>query len=194
MLSSIHPLGERARNNHWALTVSAFVVGAVASGAAVGGALGHLGGLPTGSWSRDTLLAVTGAAAIAAGVLDLSIAAPGPKRQVNETWIGQYRGWVYGGAFGVQLGAGFVTYVVTWLVFATMVAELLAASAWAGAVVGGIFGLGRSLALLATAWVDRPSRLTTFHRAMDRIGTPARISAASLAVGLGLLATIGGLA
>ncbi|MGH8947152.1 MAG: hypothetical protein ACRDVL_13520, partial [Acidimicrobiia bacterium] len=85
-------------------------------------------------------------------------------------------------------------YVVTWLVFATMVAELFLGSAVAGAVVGAVFGLGRSLALLGTVWVDRPSRLTSFHRFMDRIGPPTRLAAAALAVAIGLLATLGGLA
>ncbi|MGH8945743.1 MAG: hypothetical protein ACRDVL_06325, partial [Acidimicrobiia bacterium] len=143
MLSSIHPLGERARRNRWALTVSAFVVGAVGSGAAVGAGLGYLGSGMVGSWSRPLLLALTGLTVVSAGVLDLVVTAPGPRRQVNENWIGQYRGWVYGGAFGVQLGTGVVTYVVTWLVFATMVAELFLGSAVAGAVVGAVFGLGR---------------------------------------------------
>lgn len=194
MLSSIHPLGERARKNRWGLTVSAFVVGAVGSGAAVGAALGYLGGWLVDTWSQPLLLAATGFAAVTAGVLDLVVTAPGPKRQVNENWIGQYRGWVYGGAFGVQLGTGVVTYVVTWLVFATMAAELLLGSAWAGAVVGGAFGLGRSLALLGTVWVDRPSRLTSFHRFMDRIGPATRLAAAYLAVAAGVVATVGGLA
>lgn len=194
MLSSIHPLGERARNNRWALTTTAFLLGAVGSAAAAGGALGHLGGLVTTSWDRSTLLFLTGATAMAAGVLDLLTTAPGPKRQVNETWIGQYRGWVYGGAFGAQLGLGVATYVVTWLVFATLIAELLTASAWAGAVVGAVFGIGRSLALIMAAWVDRPSRLTSFHRVMDRMGPPARVAAGSLAIAIGLLATAGVLA
>lgn len=193
MLSSIHPLGERARHNRWGLTVTAFVVGAIISGAAVGAILGYAGKLVAGSWSGPLLLALTGLAAMMAGVLDVAVAPPGPKRQVNETWIGQYRGWVYGGAFGLQLGSGVLTFVVTWLVFATMIAELLLASVVAGAVVGAVFGLGRSLALLAAAWVDRPSRLAIFHRLMDRIGPPTRIAAACLAVVVGLVGTVEGL-
>jgi sulfite exporter TauE/SafE len=144
--------------------------------------------------SRATLLVVTGLAAVAAGILDLTTPVPGPKRQVNENWIGQYRGWVYGGAFGAQLGTGFATYVVTWLVFATLVAELLTASPWAGALVGGVFGMGRSLALLAAGQVDRPSRLTSFHRTMARIGPPARVAAAYMAVAVGIVATFGAVA
>jgi sulfite exporter TauE/SafE len=193
MLSSIHPLGERARNNRWAVTVGSFLVAAVVAGGALGVALGFLGGVLFGSQASSTLVVATGAVAMAAGLLDLIGPAPGPRRQVNENWIGQFRGWVYGGAFGAQLGTGFVTYVVTWLVYATLVAELLTTSAWAGALVGGVFGLGRSLALLATAWVDRPSRLTSFHRVMGRIGPATRLATAQLAVAVGLLATVGGL-
>ena len=39
-------------------------------------------------------------------------AAPGPRRQVNERWLDEYRGWVYGLGFGAQLGLG-VTTVIT---------------------------------------------------------------------------------
>lgn len=193
MLSSIHPLGERARSNRWGLTVSSYLLGAVGSGAVVGASLGYIGELSVGNWSRPALLAATGIVALAAGVLDLAVVPPGPKRQVNETWIGQYRGWVYGGAFGAQLGTGFVTYVVTWLVYAMLVAQVLVASALAAAVVGGVFGLGRSLALLGTVRIDRPSRLTRLHRVMNRVGPPARVAAAYLAVASGLVATFGGL-
>ena len=42
MLASITPLGERGRNATWAITVTAFTVGATLAGAAVGALLGGL--------------------------------------------------------------------------------------------------------------------------------------------------------
>lgn len=192
MLSSIHPLGERTRNNRWGITVTAFAVGAMATGGTVGAALGWIGGLILGDMSTAAALAATGLVVVAAGVLDTSGAAvPGPKRQVNEHWIGSYRGWVYGGAFGIQLGAGLATYVVTWGVYATLAVGFLSASALTGAVVGAVFGAGRSVALLLAGTVDRGSRLTSFHRRMAALGPPVRQVAGYGAVVLGAVSLAG---
>lgn len=179
MLSSIHPLGERGRHNNWIITVSAFTLGAALTGAALGALLGAAGSLLPWPNTTDQTLLATGIAAAAAGLLDLSrTRPPGSERQVNETWIGHYRGWVYGGAFGVQLGAGVMTYVVTWGVYATFLAEILSRAPMTGAVIGAVFGFGRSIALLAAGWIDRPSRLTAFHQSMSRLGSGVqRVSA-----------------
>lgn len=170
MLSSIHPLGERTRNNRWSTTVASFTLGAVGTAAAVGVLLGWAGSRLI-DLHAGTTIAAMGAIALTAGALDtFGVPAPGPERQVNEHWIGSYRGWVYGGAFGVQLGTGLSTYVVTWGVYATLAMELLSGSGLGGAVIGGVFGLGRSVGLLVAGRIDRASRLTTFHDRMARLG------------------------
>ncbi len=182
MLSSIHPLGERARHNRWSVTIGAFVVGAVAAGAVVGALLGGVGALlPGGAWRW----LVAGAVIVGAGAADLArVPAPGPRRQVNEDWIGTYRGWVYGLGFGTQLGVGVATFVVTWGVWAAWILALLSAGPGAGGAIGAVFGLGRSLAPLAAGWIDRPSRLTAFNRVMA-----ARAHLISRAAAVGLVAT-----
>jgi hypothetical protein len=190
MLSSIHPLGERARHNRWGITVTAMTVGSVGAAALVGFALGGLGAMAIPFAGEAASLLIVGSGAVAAGVADLAkIRVPGPHRQVNETWIGPYRGWVYGGAFGVQLGAGLATYVVTWGMYAVFLAELLSGSAVAGAIIGGVFGAGRALLPLAAGWIDRPSRLTAFHQKMAAWATPAaRLAGIGLAAaGIGLV-------
>jgi sulfite exporter TauE/SafE len=192
MLSSIHPLGERARHNRWGVTAAAFTVGALASGAAAGLALGVIGWL-TLTPGSSIALAATAAIALAAGVLDLSgIKPPGPARQVNENWIGTFRGWVYGGGFGLQLGAGIATYVVTWTVYAMFLSALLTASPGAGALVGATFGLGRSLSILSARFVDRPSRLTLFNRVLARSGPVVRLASPAVIIAGGLI-VVGGL-
>jgi sulfite exporter TauE/SafE len=190
MLSSIHPLGERARHNRWVLTVAAFTVGAVVSGSLVGMALGALGSVAA-PLQRSGLLLATATAALVAGALDITgVKTPGPPRQVNEIWIGAFRGWVYGAGFGLQLGLGFATYVVTWGVYATYLAALATVSPTQGAVVGAVFGIGRSLSLWLAGYVDRPSRLTGFNRRFASAGPVIRkASAVAFAVlGLGLIA------
>ena len=194
MLSSIHPLGERGRHNRWWLTVTAFTVGAVMAGGTVGVLLAFLGRVFLSALEPSSLLSATAAIVVVAGILDMSGATPpGPKRQVNETWIGAYRGWVYGAGFGLQLGAGFLTYIVTWGVLAVFVAEMLTLSPLGGVVVGGVFGLGRSSTLLIAGYVDRPSRLTSFNRKLALAGPAVRrlsslgltaLGAATIAVGI----------
>jgi sulfite exporter TauE/SafE len=194
MLSSIHPLGERARHNKWAITVIAFSVGAVGAGAGLGGALGLVGSWFAGSLPASVPLVLTAAAAVGAGILDLSGARPpGPSRQVNETWIGTFRGWVYGGGFGVELGLGFMTYVVTWAVYASYLGAVLTGSVWLGALVGATFGLGRSLSLLAAGYVDRPSRLTSFNRRLAIAGPLVRRGSAMAITAAGMALLIVGL-
>jgi hypothetical protein len=185
MLSSIHPLGERARHNRWAHTVTAFTVGAVASSSVVGLVLGFLGSV-TVTVGRSGLLVASAAAAVAAGALDLArVSAPGPSRQVNETWIGAFRGWVYGGGFGLELGLGVLTYVVTWGVYATFLTAMLTASPMLGAIVGATFGLGRSISLWLAGYVDRPSRLTVFNRRLALAGPVVRRASAVMFAVLG---------
>lgn len=193
MLSSIHPLGERARQNRWWVTVTAFTVGAMTSGAGIGAALGWLGSLLPDA-KPGPMLAATALVAVTAGALDIArVKPPGPARQVNETWIGAFRGWVYGGGFGLELGLGFFTYVVTWGVYATYVAAALTTTPLAGAVVGLVFGLGRSVSLWLAAVVDRPSRLTSFNRRLVLAGPVVRrASGLGLAV-MGTLVLAGGL-
>ena len=136
MLSSIHPLGERGRHNNWMITVGAFTIASTMVGAIAGGLLGQVGSAMGAAVDPGFLLVGTAVIAVAAGALDLArIRPPGSERQVNESWIGHYRGWVYGGAFGAQLGTGVMTYVVTWGVYATFAAALLTASPIGGALV-----------------------------------------------------------
>jgi sulfite exporter TauE/SafE len=186
MLSSIHPLGERSRNNRWAVTITAFTLGSVGTATAIGAALGAAGSfIEPPVWVLVTIVGV-------AGILDLAgVAPPGPARQVNERWIDSYRGTVYGFGFGAQLGAGLATFVVSWGVFAVLAAEFLSGSIAGGALIGGAFGLGRAAMPLASGWVDRPSRLTAFHVRLASLARPVHVSSAAVLVGVAALAAIG---
>jgi sulfite exporter TauE/SafE len=186
MLSSIHPLGERSRNNRWAVTVGAFTLGSLAAASLIGAALGTVGSLfESPPW---VLLALVGLA----GLLDLiGVDPPGPERQVNERWIDTFRGTVYGFGFGAQLGAGLATFVVSWGVYAVLAAELLSGSAIGGATIGAAFGLGRAAMPIASGWVDRPSRLTAFHVRLARLARPVHLSSAAILVGVVVLTAIG---
>jgi hypothetical protein len=173
MLSSIHPLGERARNNRWGITVTAHLLGSWAGGVAIFTAA-SLVPMP-----RPVVIAI----ALAAAALDIAVLArklrriPGPRRQVNEDWIQRYRGWVYGFGFGFQLGAAVLTIVTTG---ATYLALALTAATddglRAGVVVGTVYGITRSLPLLLAANVRRPEQLAALHRRLRRLAEPTQVA------------------
>src|SRR5579884_2923124 len=130
MLASITPLGERGRQSRWGLTMTAFALAAGAAGAAAGALAGALGGLAIGPvLGTRGRLAMLALALLAAALVDLLPgAAPGPRRQVNERWLDEFRGWVYGAGFGAQLGLGATTVVASAATYVALVAAALSAS------------------------------------------------------------------
>ena len=194
MLASITPLGERARGSRWGLTVAFYVASAALAGAAAGALAGLLGSLV---WSGDEALdlrAAILAGALAVGfALDLRGRLPTLRRQVNEDWLREYRGWVYGAGFGGQLGLGVTTIVTTSLVYATLLAAFLSAGVVRGLAIGAAFGFARGATLLVGAWVRRPADLARLHQGIDRWRVRVRAGtlaaqvtlAVALAVGVG---------
>ena len=185
MMASINPLGERARSNRWWLTVAAFTAGCILGGWALGvaaGAAGLLVALATAE-PEGAAVAVTGALALTAGLAELA-AWPVPTfpRQVDEAWLGRYRGWVYGAGYGVQLGAGLATTVTTAAVYAMAgVAVLLGATGrpeWAQAF-GAVFGLARAVPLLASARLRDPTGIRRRAARTASAATASRLAAGS---------------
>jgi hypothetical protein len=167
MLASITPLGERARGSRWGLTVAFFVAGSLAAGAVVGAALGWVGSLAPASVGGPVRLGVLAAALLIGLALDYAGRLPGPRRQVNEDWLREYRGWVYGLGFGGQLGAGVTTIVTTSLVYVALLAAFLSGRVAVGALIVGVCGLARGLSLLAGARVRGPGDLMRLHERID---------------------------
>jgi hypothetical protein len=193
MLASITPLGERGRRSRWGVTVTAFLLGASAAGAALGALLGTVGGLlldGAGS-SRTGLLVLAGAIAVAI-VLDLRPGpAPGPRRQVNERWLDELRGWVYGLGFGAQLGLGVTTVITSAATYVALLAALLIGDPARGALVVGLFGLVRGLTPLITGGVRQPRQLFAIHARLERLRGPAATAVVALLSGLLALAAAG---
>lgn len=197
MLSSITPLGERGRNRSWRTTAAAYVVGSIAGGTATGLLFGALGAA-IGTWwtppAGPTVFTLAGLFAVAAlhesGLLGFRL--PSIKRQVNEDWLEEYRGWVVGIGFGFQLGAGLTTIVTSAAMYLVWVAAALTFSLGGGMVIGAVFGLVRALPLLATRHIDSPTRLRRWHEAMHRFARRARRGVVTVtAVGAVALAFVG---
>jgi cytochrome c biogenesis protein CcdA len=190
MLSSITPLGERGRNNRFAVAASFFVAGSVLGGVAMGSVAGGLGRLLVPDQP------VVAAAVIAMGALfgaafDAHLGGlrlPTIRRQVDERWLQKYRGWVYGAGFGAQLGTGLATIVSSAAVYVMVIAALLTRSIAYGALIGTTFGLVRGLSILLARRVTTPDDLRRFHRRLAaQSGRSERFGAATQ----GLIGTAG---
>lgn len=172
MLASITPLGERSRGQRWGVTVAFFLVASTTTGALLGGALGGAGALLTSWWGLEADERLTAAAAVAAAAMlvDLQPFAelPTTRRQVNAYWLDTYRGWVYGGGFGAQLGVGVGTIVTTAGVYAVLVIALLQQAALPGALVVGAFGFARGVSVLPAGVIRDSAPLGSLSAVLAR--------------------------
>ncbi|MCH7789269.1 MAG: hypothetical protein IH940_07480 [Acidobacteria bacterium] len=113
-------------------------------------------------------------------------------RQVNENWLNDYRGWVYGFGFGAQLGTGLVTIVPSCAVFIAWLAALASGHVGTGVLIGFVFGFTRAAVLISAAHVDTPSELHTFHRRLVALGVRWRqLTLVTLGVGAFCWLTVG---
>jgi hypothetical protein len=184
MISSINPFSEAARGNRYLLTCLWFVLGATLGGLALGGLAAGLSLVLAG-----TSVHVAAALALVGLAADLRLVPlPTHPRQVDEDWLRTYRSWVYGAGFGVQIGAGLATYIMT---AATWVMVALAAftSPVTALLVGAVFGAVRGLMVLLGAVARTPLALRNLHRAIDRLDAPslavAMAAQAAVAIALG---------
>lgn len=166
MLSSITPLGERGRNNSFAVVASFFVAGSVLGGVAAGVTAGAFG-----AWLVPSPPLVDGVVIVVASVLGAAIDArlaglrlPTIRRQVDERWLHKYRGWVYGAGFGLQLGTGLATIVTSAAVYLMLVAAVLTHSPTGGAVIGAVFGVVRGASIVLARHVRTYDELRSLHR------------------------------
>jgi hypothetical protein len=137
------------------LSCATFASGACAGGVATFALLSSLG-----SWLSTVvatavagLIALTAALAEAGGVA----IAPQIRRQVPEHWRRRlplpFAAWLY----GVLLGLGFTTYVLTFAVWALAALVFAVGDPAAGVAVGLAFGVGRALPIISIApFVHRP--------------------------------------
>jgi len=185
MLASINPLVERGRHSRYWITATTYVVGSVAGGAVTGLVAGSLGALlaravTVGDTAVAVIVAALGVVALTFEVTRRRV--PSIHRQVDEAWLEEYRGWVYGLGFGFQLGLGVSTIVTTAALYLCFAIAFLSGSVLAGLAIGLVFGLVRSLPLLTVSRVRDPHALRRHLARFSAWAVPAsRITAAVLA-------------
>lgn len=192
MLGSITPLGERGRGSRWGVTVTAYLAGSIVAGGTSTALAGWVGQQlwPMDDGGSPARLAMLTGLILLGVALDarlFGLRLPTVRRQVNEDWLNRYRGWVYGIAFGFQLGLGVATIVSTAAVYLMFFAALLSGSLVAGAVIGTVFGLVRGATILGAARVHGPAdvlgmgtRLRRWERVSLQLSTGVQLALAGV--------------
>ena len=179
MLSSITPLAENGRGHRYRTTVLWFILGAVIGGIVLGGAAALVAlGVGALAPSATTVVAIAAGASVVALVSDLGVrgvSLPVHHRQVNERWLDQFRAWVYGVGFGLQIGMGLATYIMTAALYLLLVIAALSGSVAVALCLGAVFGLVRGLAVLLGRTITNPDTLRSFHRRFSALGPKVRL-------------------
>ena len=192
VLSSLNPVSERARGHRFGVTAGWYVVGAAAGGALLGGACALVAvalaasGLPA-RWAWVLVLAGS-AVAVGSDSRLVRHALPDHPRQVDERWLVTYRRWIYAGGYGLQIGAGFATYIMTSAVYLAALLATLSGSATTALWVGVEFGTIRGLAILVVAPAATPDRLRALLARVDALDAASLRVAALTSAGAGAVA------
>jgi hypothetical protein len=192
MLSTINPVGERGRGNRYPNTAAWFIVGSTAGGATLGGgAAVAAAAIAALHAPTSAMLSLAAAAGMLTAAGDVGIGAHFPllRRQVNEQWLDQFRGWFYGVGFGWQIGVGVATYIMTAAVFLAVLLAALTASPAIALGVGTAFGFTRGLAVLLSRRLTTPAELRAFHLRLDALGGRIRWAVIGIQLAVGLVAS-----
>ncbi len=156
MLGTLGPTGHIGGRRTTAAACATFAVGALAGGAATFTTLAYLGRALGGGGSRAaTAAAVAIALAASLGEARGVRVLPQVRRQVPEHWRRIMPLPVAGALYGVLLGLGFTTFVLTLAVWALAGLAVALGDPLAGAAIGLAFGAGRALPVVALApWID----------------------------------------
>jgi hypothetical protein len=182
MVETLAPQGYAGRMRTTVAACAAFAVGALAGGAITFGGLSLLG---EALGARGPVaLAVAAAVALAAAIGEARGAriVPQVRRQVPESWRRRMPVPLAAGLYGVLLGLGFTTFILTFAVWALAGVSIAIGDPALGLAVGLAFGAGRLLPVvvfapagggrLHAAMAERP-RILRSLRAVDAVALTA---------------------
>ena len=168
-----------------------FAQGALAGGVITFGTLGLVGSLLGGGFIPLVVVAILALGACALEARGAAIA-PQIRRQVPEPWRRVLPLQVAAAGYGVLLGLGFTTFVLTFALPALAASAVAVGDPLAGVAMGLFFGAGRALPIVVIAPLvgrplgDRVSELMTERPALLRTFRMAdAIALAICAVALG---------
>ena len=190
MISSMNPMAERSRGHRFSFTAAWFFGGSLLGGALLGAgcaALAAVLGPIVSTGTTPVVVAVIGCLIAVAGDLHIGgFALPHHPRQVDERWLHSYRRWVYAGGFGLQIGSGFATYIMTAATYLVVLLSALTGSESIGLGCGVVFGAVRGAVMILGAAARTPEALMRIQR---RLAAWAPLSAAG-AVGVSTVAAL----
>ncbi len=170
MIETLGPTGHAGGRRTTLAACVTFSVGALAGGVVTFGLLSLAGSLVHGADDRVAYI-VAAAIAVGAAVAEARGAriAPQVRRQLPEHWRRVLPMPLAGGLYGILLGLGFTTFVLTFGVFALAGIAFAVGDAPTGTAVGLAFGLGRAVPIaLAAPIADRPAGIRVTELMADR--------------------------
>jgi hypothetical protein len=192
VIDTIGPTGHTGGRRTTTAACVAFLPGAVAGGLITFGTLAAIGDLLHGAGGRVSYLIAAGIALVAAALeVRGTRIVPQIRRQLPEHWRRVMPMPVAAALYGVLLGIGFTTFVLSFGVWALAGVSLAIGDPSLGLVLGACFGVGRALPILALAPVAgrpagiRATELMCEHPAVYlglRRGDAAALAVAALAL------------
>ena len=189
MVETITPVVYGGRRR-WAAALVLHVIGATATAALFGAALGAVGSLLEAPWGRAGAIALGAVAGLyAVGELPRVIAnVPQLRRQVPDWWREFFPWPIAATLYGAGLGIGFFTYLTHGTLVVVSFAALASGDPLVGAVVVGPFGLARGLTAARAATVRTQDDSV---RLVDRLaGSPEGRRAAANGAALTVVAVL----
>ncbi len=149
MVETLAPHGYAQRMRVTAVACTTFAVGALAGAVATFGGLALLGATFGAGQGAAVAIAVALLLAAAAGDVAGRRIVPQVRRQVPESWRRVLPVPLAAALYGVLLGLGFTTFVLSFAVYALAAACVALGDSEAGLVVGIAFATGRILPVVA---------------------------------------------
>jgi hypothetical protein len=192
VIDTIGPTGHTGGRRTTIAACVAFLPGAIAGGLLTFGSLAALGDLLHGAGGRASYLVAAGIALIAAALEARGTRiVPQIRRQLPEHWRRVMPMPVAAALYGVLLGIGFTTFVLSFGVWALAGVSLAVGDPALGLLLGACFGLGRAIPILALApLAGRPAGIRATELMCERPdvyrglrgGDAAALAAAALAL------------
>jgi hypothetical protein len=194
MVETLAPAGYAGRLRTTLVACLTFTLGALAGGVVTFGGLATLGEALGSGGTGAALVAAAIAVAAAVGEARGLRIVPQVRRQVSESWRRVLPVPLAAGLYGVLLGLGFTTFILTFAVWALAAVSVALGDPALGAVLGLAFGAGRALPVIALAPIADGDRGNAAHAAMAERPAILRGLRAADAVALALCAAVIGVA
>jgi hypothetical protein len=166
MIDTLAPHGYAGRLATSLVACATFAIGALAGGVLTFGGLAVLGRALGAGGAAATAVAAAIALAAAAGEARGARIVPQVRRQVPESWRRVLPVPLAAALYGVLLGLGFTTFILTFAVWALAGVSVALGDPQLGLLIGLGFGLGRLVPVVALAPVAGGDRGGAAHAAM----------------------------